>query len=161
MTGVDRGNTMAVMIRPSTALATALLALLATPPHAQSRDGVAQLKDVHGNVLVSRESGLASGAEALRLGKGTRVITTANAEVIVAYDDGCEVRLKENQRFEVETDRPCAFLLAQVQPILVDGASLAIGPALGIFGLGPAVGGGAIGVELIRGGRHNPPASPS
>jgi hypothetical protein len=151
------------MIRPSTAIGLALLGLLAAPqPQAQSRgDGVAQLKDVHGNVLVSRESGLSTGAEALRLGKGTRVITTANAEVVVHYDDGCEVRLKENQRFEVDTDKPCAFLIAQVQPILVDGASLAIGPALGVFGLGPGLGGAAIGVELIRGGRHNPPASPS
>ena len=33
-----------------------------------SGEGVARLKDVHGNVLVSKESGLASGDEALRLG---------------------------------------------------------------------------------------------
>src|SRR6185503_18370106 len=94
----------------------ALAAMLAvSQPLAQTAEGVARLKNVHGNVLVSKESGLASGDEALRLTKGTRVITTANAEVIVAYDDGCEVRLKENQRFEVETDKPCAALVAQAQ----------------------------------------------
>src|SRR5690348_7467466 len=76
----------------------------------QNRDGtVARLVDMHGNVLVSRESGLASGNDELRLLPGTRVITTANSEVVVEYDDGCRVRLKENQRFEVERGKPCAL----------------------------------------------------
>jgi hypothetical protein len=98
------------------ALYAILCALLAAPAvHAQqTRDGtIARLVDMNGNVLVSRESGLASGNEALRLLPGTRVITTANSEVVVEYDDGCRVKLKENQRFEVERGKPCALLLAQ------------------------------------------------
>ena len=154
---------MPTMIRSSMALPVALVALLAAPqPFAQSQsDGVAKLKDVHGNVLVSKESGLASGGEALRLTKGTRVITTANADVIVAYDDGCEVKLKENERFEVETGRPCAALIAQVQPILVEGASVAASGVVGGFALLPGIGGVAVGIEIIQGGRHTQKVSPS
>jgi len=98
-----------------TSACTALAcALLATPAAiAQGRDGtVARLVEVDGNVLVSRESGLASGNESLRLATGTRVITTANSKVVVEYDDGCRVTLKENQRFEVERGKPCALLVA-------------------------------------------------
>lgn len=92
-----------------------------TPPPA--RDGtIAKLVELNGNVLVSREAGMSSGNEALRLLPGTRVITTAKSEVIVEYDDGCRVKLKENERFEVERGKPCALLLAQ--PILVAPAAV-------------------------------------
>ena len=80
----------------------------------QERDrSVAKLVELHGSVLVSQDTGLVSGAEKLRLVPGTRVITTAKADVVVEYDDGCRVHLKENQRFEVEEGKPCAVLLAQ------------------------------------------------
>ena len=62
---------------------------------------VATLKHVNGNVLVSGETGLASGDEATRVAKGARVITTANSEVTVVYDNGCEVKLKPNQRLRM------------------------------------------------------------
>ena len=98
--------------------------VLAPAVHAQQRDGtIARLVDMQGNVLVSRESGLASGNDQLRLMPGTRVITTAHSQVVVEYDDGCRVTLKENQRFEVERGKPCALLL--VQDILVTPAPLA------------------------------------
>jgi hypothetical protein len=58
-----------------------------------ARNGIAQLKGVKGNVLLSREAGLAAGSEAARVMDRTRVITTANSEVVVVYDNGCEVRL--------------------------------------------------------------------
>jgi hypothetical protein len=78
------------------------------------------LKSVVGNVLVSKETGLASGAEDARLTRGARVITTTNSEAIVKYDNGCEVRLKPNQRFEVDADKPCEVLIAQVESILAE-----------------------------------------
>ena len=95
-------------------LVVTLLAVCA-PLRAQDAGdrSVAKLVDMHGNVLVSRETGMVTGAEKLRLVPGTRVITTAKADVIVEYDDGCRVQLKENQRFEVEHGKPCALLLAQ------------------------------------------------
>jgi hypothetical protein len=93
-------------------LAVLAAAFAATLAPAQG-EGVARLKDVKGNVLVSQQAGLVSGGEASRLAEHTRVITTAGAEVIVVYDNGCEVRLRENQRFEVVMDKACAALVAE------------------------------------------------
>jgi len=101
-----------------------LLALLfASQPFAQTSDGtVAKLSDLKGNVLVSRESGLASGSDALRIVPGTRIITTANSRVVIQYDNGCRVTVEENQRFEVEDDKkPCA-LIVMPQAIMVPSA---------------------------------------
>ena len=95
---------------------------------AAAQQAVAKLKQVTGNVLVSREAGLATGAEAQPLVNGTRIITTANSTAIVVFDDGCEVRLKENERFEVDSQKPCALMIAQalgpVQPVAAVGAPL-------------------------------------
>src|SRR5689334_20144080 len=112
---------MGVMTMKNMQLALFLVTVLGpvAVPAQEGRDGIAQLKGVKGNVLLSRQTGLASGGEATRITDKTRVITTANSEVVVVYDNGCEVRLKENQRFEVEDNKPCAALIAQVQSILV------------------------------------------
>ena len=89
------GNTMRRI-----AQATVLALLVVSQPQAQTNDGtIARLRDVNGNVLVSNDSGLATGGDALRLVPGTRVITTANSKVVIEYDDGCRVTLKENERF--------------------------------------------------------------
>ena len=123
--------------------------------HAQERDGtIARLVEMHGNVLVSRDSGLASGSDRLRVMPGTRVITTAQSDVVVEYDDGCRVKLKENQRFEVERGKPCALLLAQdilatpnyaiawyVPFGAAAAAAVILGPGGGSSPSGPAVGG--------------------
>ncbi len=143
---------------------TAAFAATAAPAQGTS-EGVARLKEVKGNVLVSRESGLAAGGEAARLREHTRVITTANSTVIVQYDNGCEVRLKENQRFEVEVDKPCAALIAQAQSILVEpaGATLAGASAGAVlfWTTMPALGGAAIGLKIIEDDRRKTPLSPS
>ena len=141
-------------------LATAGWAVAQTPA-----DGIARLKDLKGNVLLSREAGLAAGAESTRVTEHTRVITTANSEVIVVYDNGCEVRLKENQRFEVEDDKPCAALVAMPQSILSTPAGASLASAVGggvIFGTTlPALGGAAIGVSFLDESRRKNPLSPS
>src|SRR5688572_7939862 len=67
-----------------------------------AQQDVARLKQVNGNVLVSGQTGLATGIEAQSLANGVRIITTANSRVIVVFANGCEVRLEENQRFDVE-----------------------------------------------------------
>ena len=140
------------------------LAAVSQPFAQQPTEGVAQLRDVHGNVLVSRESGLASGDEALRLTKGMRVITTARSEVVVVYDNGCEVRLKENQRFEVETGKPCSALIAQAQSILLEPAGAATagvaGSAAAYLAVLPALGGGA-GLALLQSLRESQAVSPN
>ena len=110
------------------------LVAMAIAPHAFAQPApqpVARLKAVTGNVLVSKETGLASGDESTPLTRGSRVITTANGEATVVYDNGCEVKLKPNQRFEVDTDKPCAALAARAESILAEpaGAVAAAGTA--------------------------------
>jgi hypothetical protein len=147
-------------------LLAALLAFAGLASRAEdTKEGVAVLKRVKGNVLVSQESGLASGDEARRLPAGTRVITTANAEATVAYDDGCEVALKPNQRFEVQVGKPCKELIAQAASILAEPAGMAVaGAAGGFVGFAatlPAVGGGVVGVAIIQALRQNQSVSPN
>ena len=36
-----------------------------------------------------------------------------NSEVVVVFDNGCEVRLKENQRLEIDSRKPCAAMLVE------------------------------------------------
>jgi len=104
-------------------------AFIAGPVFAQQQNPtVAKLKDAEGNVLVSRGDALVTASNEQRLAIGTRVVTTAGAKVTVSYDDGCDVRLKENERFTV-TMGTCAALLASVE---------ALGPAAGAIGGGVA-----------------------
>lgn len=141
-------------------LAAASLAAGASLAQQGSRDGIAQLKAVKGNVLLSREAGLAAGGEAARVVEHTRVITTANSEVVVEFDNGCRVHLKENQRFEVDSRKPCAALIASVESILVQPAvglaSAGTGGAAGFWNVVPAIGGAAIAAGIL-GDRSNPP----
>ena len=100
---------------------------------------VARLKQVTGNVLVSGQSGLATGNEAQPLANGVRIITTANSRVIVVFDNGCEVRMEENQRLDVESGKPCAALLPQAL-----GAAPAASQGFAAFIVPGLVGAGAI-----------------
>ena len=147
------------------ALALALLFAASQPFAQEARQGVAQLKDVHGNVLVSKESGLASGDEQLRLTNGTRVITTSRSDVVVVFDNGCEVRLKENQRLEIDDAKPCAALVAQALSILAEPAGAAAASGAGGLAaysvLMPALGGGLAGVRVIQSLRESQPVSPN
>lgn len=138
------------------AAAAAIAALaLATQAIAQQKDGtVAKLVEIAGNVLVSRDSGLTTGTEAMRLLPKTRILTTANARAIIEYDDGCRVRMEANQRFEVERDRECAALVVLAQPVIV--APLAAPLANTLI---PAIM-GAVGIGMIidsRGGQRVSP----
>ena len=111
---------MGSCVRWALGMAGALLSLQAVAQQAAPQRAVAQLKQLNGNVLVSRDTGMTAGAELLKVTNGTRIITTANSEVVVVFDNGCEVRMKENQRLDVESDKPCAGLVP---------ANLAVAPA--------------------------------
>jgi hypothetical protein len=148
------------------AMLAALAAAFATTLACAQGGSIARLKDVKGNVLVSQQAGLASGSEAVRLAEHTRVITTAGSEVIVVYDNGCEVRLKENQRFEVVVDKACAALVAENLLVETPGAA-GVGiaalfiPAGGV-GIASGVAGVGIDSTLFRGGNPTPtPLSPN
>ena len=103
------------------ALATGVLAqtspLACDDPEYVKRETIAALIDVQGNVLVSDPAGMASGVEKQRIKKGVRVTTTSRASVTINFDCGCDVRLKENERLDVEGGRPCAALLAAVEGV--------------------------------------------
>ncbi len=158
--GSRKGNRMKIA-----SLALASLAFCAQPLAQEPNRGVAQLKDIHGNVLVSHESGLGAGREALRLVRGTRVLTTTKSDVTVVYDDGCEVKLKENERFEVETGKPCAVLAALPQSILSTpvgtAATATAGTAAAFAATLPAIGGAAAALNALRVWRESQPVSPS
>ena len=132
--------------------AIGMAAMMAATAWAQQP--VAKLKGVNGSVLVSGQAGLASGAEAQPLANGTRVITTANSRVVVVFDKGCEVRLEENQRLDIDSGKPCAAML----PVALGTAVPAAGSSLAGLVI-PALGGVAIAADVIgnRGG-GNPPA---
>jgi len=130
----------------------------------ESRQPVAQLRDVSGNTLVSKESGLAAGTEGLRLIPGTRVITTSKSGAVVVYDDGCEVKLKENERFEVEIGKACATLMAMPQSILATPAGATAGLAGGgglVFSSAIPLIGGTAGLAALRSLLESQPVSPS
>jgi hypothetical protein len=139
-------------MKPRILAAAAALAGLAfaTQPFAEQKDGtVAKLVEISGNVLVSRDSGLTTGTEAMRLLPKTRILTTANARAIVEYDDGCRVRMEANQRFEVERDRECAALVLLPQAVIVP----VVAPLANTL-IPAIIGGAAIGMILdSRGGQ--------
>jgi len=136
------------------ALVSGLLFATAVAAQSAKSDEIASLKRVIGNVLVSQQAGLAAGSESQRLVKGTRVITTANSEAVIVFDNGCEVRLRENQRFDVDSEKPCALMVAEAlggQPVAAVGA--------GLVPLLLPLGGGAIIISGTRGGAT--PVSPN
>ena len=134
----------------------AAAALCALGASAQQPPRVAQLKNVNGNVLVSGQAGLATGTEAQPLVNGTRIITTANSEVVIVFDNGCEVRMAENQRFDVDSGKPCALLLphALAAPVPAIGPGLAGIIAPGLLGAGALANPGS-------GSGGSPPVSPN
>ncbi|HUL96893.1 MAG TPA: hypothetical protein VLT89_12825 [Usitatibacter sp.] len=142
-----------------------LLALAATfaaaQPHAQDNNGIAKLIDLRGNVLVSQATGLAAGKDSERLMDGMRVITTSNSGAVVQFDNGCRVELKENQRFEVQRDKPCEALLAQVESMVRPTVVAAAGPAPALLTPGTAVQAGLVGLSVWRWRQNENTVSPN
>lgn len=114
---------------------------------------VAYLRQIDGSILVSTQSGLVAGDPALPLKVGTRVIATANSQVIVAYVDGCEVRLDPNQRLEIRLPLPCSERALDVKSILVEtgvaGGMAALGSSGGLTSA--ALGGGLQATSALGG----------
>ena len=115
---------------------------------------VARLKAPTGTVLVSQRDAVVAGTKDQRLPVGTRVTTTAGAEVVVAYDNGCDVKLNENQRFTVRESNDCAALIAAVQ---ANTAPVAAAGGGNFGGAAALIGAGAIGAVLINRDRSSSP----
>ncbi len=91
-----------------------IVALLGAGASAAQQAGtVARLNNLEGNVLVSQGDAMVAATNGQRVPAGTRVLTMAGAKVGIVYDSGCDVSLKENQRFTVRTGE-CATLLTEV-----------------------------------------------
>src|SRR5271169_3574200 len=85
----------------------------AGPVAGQGSATVARLIDLQGNVLVSQGDAMVAATNNQRVAVGTRVLTTTGARVVVDYDVGCDVRLKENERFTVRLGE-CGVLASEV-----------------------------------------------
>jgi len=107
---------------------------------------VARLSNLEGNVMVSQGDGMVAAVRDQRVAPGTRVVTMAGGKVVVNYDVGCDVSLKENQRFTVRTGE-CALLLGEVVTLVPGSAG-----AVASVGVVEVVGGIGIGGGLIYGG---------
>lgn len=80
---------------------------------AQQAGAVARLINLEGNVLVSQGDAMVAATNGQRVPAGTRVLTMAGGKVGIVYDSGCDISLKENQRFTVRAGE-CAALLGEV-----------------------------------------------
>jgi len=139
-------------------LATVLGTVLAA---AQEPATVARLVNLEGNVLVSQDDAMVAATNNERVAVGTRVLTMKGASVVVSYDVGCDVRLKENERFTVRLGE-CGVLAGEV--VSLGPAPGAIGGGLGVpegvSPIGPAILTVGIGIglyELFK----NPSVSPN
>lgn len=91
-------------------------------PRSATGETIAELREVQGNVLVSDAQGMTTAADSQRVRNKVRVTTTSRAGVLVRFDCGCDVRLKENERLDIDAPSACAALLAAVQPVPAAGA---------------------------------------
>ena len=124
-----------------------------------SCDG-AELRDVIGNVLVSTNDGMSTAVDKQVVGNKSRVTTASRSSVTVAFTCGCDVKLKENERIDIEAPSTCAALLASVTatPVVAIGATGAA--AAGTTGTTALVGAGVgVGAYLLY--RNNRNQSPN
>lgn len=147
------------------ALATNVMAqaprLACDDPENMKRETIATLVEVKGNVLVSDAVGMSSAIDNQRIKNMVRVTTTSRASVLIAFDCGCDVRLKENERLDVEGPRQCPALLAAVQAVPM-GAPIGAAVAAASGSILPTallVTGVGVGAYLI--GRNNRNCSPN
>lgn len=126
-------------------------------PQARADSKVAELTQVKGNVLVSREAGLTAGTEGQAILNGARIITTANGRTTVVFDNGCRVEMVENQRLDVDSQKPCAAML----PLALAVAEPAIVIPLANYIVPGLIGGGSLVGTGTGGGGGPTPVSPN
>ena len=144
------------VILGSVAMAFSISALAQS---SSSCDG-AELRDVTGNVLVSTKDGMIAGIEKQIVANKTRVTTTSRASVTIVFDCGCDVKLKENERIDIENPSTCAALLASVTAVpgaTALGAATASAGALTSTNALIAVGVGVGGYLIYRNNRNQSP----
>lgn len=115
-------------------IAAALAAGVAAAQQAQT---VARLTGLEGGVMVTQGDAMVAAANDQRVPAGARVVTLAGGKVLIKYDTGCDVAMKENQRFTVRNGE-CAILLTEVVSLgpapTVAAAGVSTNMVLGIVG---------------------------
>lgn len=154
------------MLRTTFLLISSMAMALSVSAFGQSsRDSCdgAFLQDVVGNVLVSTKEGIKAGMENQPVVNKTRVTTTSRASVTISFKEcGCDVKLKENERIDIESPNTCAALLAFVTGVPVDAAIGAVAASTGGISTttGLVIGAGAgVGAYLLY--RRNQNSSPN
>lgn len=120
----------------------------------------AELRDVVGNVLVSTKDGMSAAIEKQAVAGKSRVTTTSRASVTVVFTCGCDVKLKENERLDIEGPAACPVLLASVTAVPVVAIGAATAASAGVFtGTNAlvAVGVGVGGYLIYRNNRNQSP----
>ncbi len=131
-------------LRSSLVIVVGAIAAWAAGPALAQDKTVAQLTNVEGNVMVSQGDGMVAAVSGQRVASGTRVITLAGGKVVIDYDVGCDISLKENQRFTVRTGE-CAALLGEVTTIVPGSTALmAAGLSVPQFLAGALIGAGLV-----------------
>ena len=110
--------------------AVGAVAMIGTANVLAQQNTVASLTNLEGSVMVSQGDGMVAAVKGQRVAVGTRVLTLAGGSVVIDYDIGCDITLKENQRFTVRTGE-CGALLADVVT-LVPGSTAIMAAGLSV-----------------------------
>lgn len=152
------------MRRTTSLLITSVAMVLSAPSFAQSAnnscDG-AELRDLVGNVLVSTKDGMSAGVDKQSVPNKTRVTTTSRSSVTISFNCGCDVKLKENERIDVDSPNTCAALLTAVTNVPVEAAIGAVAATSGGANATGLIVGAGVGVGAYLLYRRNQNSSPN
>ena len=90
--------------------AIAATALMGTLPTVIADEGkVAYVARVTGAALVNKGDQYVDGTEGMKLSTGDRVMTLAQSEAAIQFNDGCQYLMKENELITIPSKSPCVF----------------------------------------------------
>jgi hypothetical protein len=90
--------------------AIAAAALMGSLPTAIADEaGVAYVARVTGAALVNKGEQYVDGTEGMALSTGDRVMTLAQSEAAIQFNDGCQYLMKENELITIPSKSPCVF----------------------------------------------------
>ena len=88
----------------------AAAALMGSLPTAIAEEGeVAYVARVTGSALVNKGDEYVDGTEGMKLSTGDRVMTLAQSEAALQFNDGCQYLMKENELVTIPSKSPCVF----------------------------------------------------
>ena len=126
--------------------ATALMGSL--PTAIADEAGVAYVARVTGAALVNKGDQYVDGTEGMALSTGDRVMTLAQSEAAIQFNDGCQYLMKENELITIPSKSPCVFTKGAADRLSV----VTLPPVPAVLPLVPAAAGIGLGwVPLAAG----------